>query len=78
MITKEQALAAHHGQIFYSIQRNRQNQPRQVRVNGKCQTWKTRPNDFRLPVKQGLFIYGAIDQTNAKYWFQSKAEVPLC
>lgn len=77
MVTKEQAINAHLKQIFYSIKRNKQNQPCQVRVNGKCQVWITRPKDFRLPVKQGLYIYGAIDQDNAKYWYATKAEVPL-
>lgn len=24
------------------------------RTNGKCQTWKTRPEDFRLPIKYGF------------------------
>jgi hypothetical protein len=37
-----------------------------VRVTGTCQTWKTRPNDFRLPVKHGLSTYGAITHDNAQ------------
>ena len=24
------------------------------RINGKCKTWKTRPNDLRLPIKYGI------------------------
>ena len=35
------------------------------RANGKCQTWKTRPEDFKLPVKHGLYTYGYITQDNA-------------
>ena len=29
--------------------------PRRYRVNGKLKTWKTRPEDFRLPVMYGGF-----------------------
>jgi len=35
-----------------------------ARRNGKTQTWKTRPNDFRIPIKMGLKSYGAIDHQN--------------
>jgi hypothetical protein len=28
---------------------------RQVRVSGKLKTWKTRPNDWKLPVKYGMY-----------------------
>jgi hypothetical protein len=46
----------------------RTGQPITVRVNGKCQTWKTRPDEFRLPVKYGLRDCGYIDQNNADNW----------
>jgi hypothetical protein len=36
-----------------------------VRANGKCKTWKTRPAEFRLPFKYGLYGHGYIDETNA-------------
>lgn len=36
-----------------------------VRPSGKCKTWKTRPNEFRLPVKFGLYENGAITHENA-------------
>jgi hypothetical protein len=32
------------------------------RVSGKCQTWKTRPNDFSLPIKRGLKEHGRVWQ----------------
>ena len=38
---------------------------RKWRMNGKCQTWKTRPAEFRQPVKFGLYSYGAITHENA-------------
>lgn len=39
-----------------------------VRVTGRCQTWKTRPDAFRLPVKHGLRESGAITEANAQDW----------
>jgi len=39
------------------------------RKNGKVKTWKTRPNDFRVPVKFGLRDFGQVDQDNLKYCY---------
>lgn len=36
-----------------------------LRRNGKTKTWKTRPNDFRIPVKYKFNKYGVIDHRNA-------------
>jgi len=36
----------------------------QCRRNGRTQTWKTRPNDFRIPIKIGYKTYGAITPEN--------------
>ena len=35
-----------------------------LRRNGKTQRWKTRPNDFRIPIKFGLKNYGAIEHSH--------------
>lgn len=35
-----------------------------ARRNGQTKLWKTRPNDFRIPIKMGLKSYGVIDQNN--------------
>jgi len=35
------------------------------RRNGRTKTWKTRPDQFSIPVKYGLHSYGRIDHTNA-------------
>ena len=35
------------------------------RRNGSTQVWKTRPNDWRLPVKFGLRTYGSFNQDDA-------------
>lgn len=34
------------------------------RRTGRTQTWKTRPGEFRIPVKYGLRGYGNITQLN--------------
>ena len=35
------------------------------RRNGKTQVWKTRPEDFRIPVKWGLYTYDQITHLDA-------------
>lgn len=35
------------------------------RRNGATQTWKTRPGEFRIPVKYGLRSYGQIHEYDA-------------
>jgi len=39
-----------------------------ARRNGKTKTWKTRPGDFRIPCKHGLYDYFYITQENASDW----------
>lgn len=33
--------------------------------NGRTQTWRTRPDNFRIPVKYGLRSYGQITESEA-------------
>jgi hypothetical protein len=47
----------------------------EVRRNGKTKTWKTRPGEFRIPVKYGLYEYFYIDNRNADEW--STVPLPL-
>lgn len=35
-----------------------------VRRNGRTQTWKTRPDEFRIPIKYGFRGTGAIDHNS--------------
>lgn len=46
------------------------------RPSGKCQTWKTRPDEFRLPVKHGLYESGEITHRNCSD-FHLASECPL-
>lgn len=56
MATREQALGANRfqdtttGKIW--------------RRNGQNKLWKTRPDEFRIPVKYGLYAYAYVDHTN--------------
>lgn len=45
------------------------------RRNGATQTWKTRPGEFRIPVKYGLRSYDQIRDTNA-HQFHVAGECP--
>ena len=42
-----------------------------VRRTGKTQTWKTRPNEFKIPVKHGLYHSFYIDHNNAHNWLKA-------
>lgn len=54
----EQALSD--GRVFARIINGRQVRYWRVRRNGRTQTWKTRPGEFRIPVVAGLRAYGEI------------------
>ena len=69
MITKDIATSLTHGQILHHTTfRNADGTPVRVRVNGACKTWKTRPTEFRLPVKHGLKDCLYITPENANNW----------
>lgn len=42
--------------------------PLKVRVTGKVQTWVTRPDEFKVPVKLGLYDSGYITHTDHQFW----------
>ena len=66
MITKDQAMTKR--RFFHVTLKDSRGNPVVCRANGKCQTWKTRPNDFKLPVKYGLYQYFYITPENAAEW----------
>jgi hypothetical protein len=69
MITRAIAEAARHGTEFYHISLKHSNgTPMRARVNGKCKTWKRRPEDFSLPMKYGLKECFYIDLGNCTDW----------
>ena len=69
MISKSQAVEAKYRQVFHhTTVKNADGSPARCRVNGKCKTWKTRPNEFSLPVKHGLRQCFYITEVNAASW----------
>lgn len=77
MITK--AVAVQLGSVWGSVTLyhvtvtySRSEAPYQCRVNGRCQTWKTRPGEWRLPVKHGLKACFDITPRNAAEWMTAE------
>lgn len=69
MITIQQAVTATYQQEFHHVTiKNRDKTPVRCRVNGQCKTWKTKPGEFRLPVKHGLRQCFYITNSNAVDW----------
>jgi hypothetical protein len=46
------------------------------RRSGQTQTWKTRPNEFRVPIKFGLRESSALTESNLEY-FHLESECPF-
>lgn len=66
MITKDIALVAN---TFHHVTlNNADGTPVRARRNGATKTWKTRPSDFRVPVKHGLKDCFYITPSNAADW----------
>ncbi len=64
-ITIDQTKNLQYGQIIYYLgARNRDGSLARFRVNGKVQTWKTRPNDIRVPLRHGLYEFWALENHN--------------
>ena len=66
--------------LYHKTKRNRDGSPLRARVNGKVKTWKTRPEDFRVPMKYGLRDCFYITPTNAIDWTTNEtvAACKLC
>jgi hypothetical protein len=66
-MTKNDAVKAT-GTLYHAFLTNRDGSALRCRVNGRCKTWKTRPQRFRLPVKYGLKTCFYITPENAHEW----------
>lgn len=42
------------------------------RTNGACQVWKTRPSEFRQPIKNGLRNYSNITEATAHQFHRAE------
>lgn len=54
--------------LEHKILKNKDGSPKRCRVNGKLKTWVTRPNEFAMPVKQGLYSFFYLTEKNAHEW----------
>ena len=63
-----QSLPFPSGTLHHVSLKNADGTPVRARINGKVKTWKTRPGDFKLPVKHGLRDCFYITQANAHEW----------
>jgi hypothetical protein len=69
VVTKQQAISANYRHNFlHATFKDSKGNPMRCRVNGKCKTWVTRPNEFKLPMKYGLYQYFYITPDNANDW----------
>ena len=66
MITKQIAITARH--FEHKTAKNKDGTPLRCRAMGQCKVWKTRPDDFKLPVKYGMYNSFYIDNSNANDW----------
>ena len=69
MITIQQAVQLKsRAELVHVTLKDSKGAPTRCRVNGKCQTWATRPHAFKLPVKYGLKTCFYITDVNAGEW----------
>jgi hypothetical protein len=61
-------LGVYQSTIYHRTLRNADGTALRARVNGECQTWKTRPTEFRLPMKHGLRNTFQLTERNAHEW----------
>lgn len=66
-VTPRTALTAHY--FWHKTEKRRDGRTAiGVRRNGATKTWKTRPGEFRIPVKYGMYEYFYITDKNAHEW----------
>lgn len=66
-ITLQQAKELRYGdQVHHISATNADGTPQRFRVSGKPKTWKTRPNNVRVPIKRGMYENGYLDHDNIK------------
>lgn len=76
MITMKQVLELPIGyELHHRFATNADGSPERWRINGKVQTWKTRPRDFKVPVKRGLRQHSYITQNEVHHFCLTYREV---
>lgn len=72
LLTLERIKALTRNDVLLHVElTNADGSPQRWRVNGKVQTWKTRPNDFKVPLKRGLWEYDYLTPDNAHQFMLS-------
>lgn len=66
-LTKAQAMTQP-STMYHKKLRNGDGTAMRARSNGKCKTWVTRPEEFQLPAKHGLYDTFYITHANAGEW----------
>ena len=65
MLTLDQAKALRYGQTLYHVRnRNADGTPERWRVNGAPKIWKRSPNRVQVPVRQGMYSYDYLTESN--------------
>ena len=64
-VTKENQTGVN---TFYHVSKTNTTGRLKVRRSGATKVWKTRPEEFKIPVKYGLYENGYITQDNASEW----------
>lgn len=66
-ISLAQAKKLRPGRIMYAIgQYNADGTAMRAKVNGKVQTWKTRPDEVKIPYKRGMYEYGYVTERDLR------------
>lgn len=65
LVTKENQEGV---QTFYHATRTNTTGRMKVRRSGQTKTWKTRPEEFEIPVKYGLYESSYITHNNCHEW----------
>jgi len=76
MITLAQAKSLRPGDEIWTVSTNsrKRNPVCRIRINGQPQTWKTRPNEIRIPWKYGLYEYGYFTQRDLADLYMTEEE----
>ncbi len=48
--------------LFHKVNKNADGSMQRWKVNGKVKVWKSRPDQVRIPVKNGLYNYGYVTE----------------
>jgi hypothetical protein len=69
------AKGLHNGQILYhKTMTNADGTPLRARVNGQTKLWKTRPEEFRVPMKHGMYDHFYLEANNSTEWSLTEGE----